>query len=260
MNALTGTTTGAGSGGLHMGRHCEADGCNRLDFLPFKCHLCQGTYCDTHTKFSFHKNCKGIQNNTVVECPVCMKPIGGTSTTMQSMTEINNIISAHIDSGCIDVAALESQQRKREKQCAGFTKPGVRCKEPHMTQCKQCQGQFCARHRFYEDHNCPAGNGSAKNSPNLSPATVAAKSKAAAAAQSRANSNNPSPRIGNSANGSSSSVNKDSVAVVCPVCRKEVDGVKSGMNPSQVNNVVNQHIDAGCPAPKKKGVLGWLGL
>ncbi|KAI9352883.1 hypothetical protein BDR26DRAFT_207630 [Obelidium mucronatum] len=225
------TPTQAGSGAIHMGRHCEAAGCNRLDFLPFRCHLCQGTYCDTHTKFSFHVNCSGIQNNTVIECPVCLKPVGGTSSTLQSMTEINNIISQHIDSGCVDIAAIESKQRRREKQCNGFAKPGVRCTEPGLMQCKQCQLQYCAKHRFYEDHGC----GKQKSQPG-------------SAAQSRAASGQASPVLAKPG------------AVTCPVCRANVSGADASMSAAQINQLVGRHIDGGCAtaAPKKSGLFGWL--
>ncbi|KAJ3070572.1 hypothetical protein HDU98_006377 [Podochytrium sp. JEL0797] len=246
----------AGSGALHMGKHCEALGCNRLDFLPFKCHLCKGTYCDEHTKFSFHVNCRGIQNNTVIECPVCMKPVGGTSS-LQSMSQINDAISLHIDNGCVDIAAIDGKQRKREKQCHGFAKPGVRCTSSALTSCKQCNNQFCAKHRFYEDHACQKGQGN---------------SRASSAAQSRASSVQSSPRIGKNANasvrGSSSASTANltqkakakPVPVVCPICHQNVDGADSSMTPNQVNEIVSRHIDAGCPAPKKSGLLGWLGL
>ena len=58
-----------------IGEHCALEGCNQLDFLPFKCDLCKKTYCLKHRSYEGHK-CKEYEKQqkiSIVKCPICKK-------------------------------------------------------------------------------------------------------------------------------------------------------------------------------------------
>ncbi|KAJ3400027.1 hypothetical protein HDU80_007341 [Chytriomyces hyalinus] len=265
-------------GGLHMGQHCAHDSCQRLDFLPFKCVHCNHFYCETHTKFAFHKSCPGLNDNIVVQCPVCQRPIPH-ATTLASHVEVNNLISDHIDAGCTD-PLLEAQSRKRARQCdATVGTAKTRCSASALTNCRDCSGQFCAKHRFYADHACkphsraasnPQKNPSstqhsrAQSTGTLKPSSAAAssnKNNSSTANSANARASSSSSSISHTPTSSKQSPNNSKLPVACPICRKNVDGADTSMSASQVNMVVTRHIDAGCPAPaKKNGLLSFLGL
>ena len=61
---------------LSLGKHCEAEECNQLDFLPFQCDACGQTYCLDHRSYQAHKCEKeaGRESTTLV-CPLCAKAV-----------------------------------------------------------------------------------------------------------------------------------------------------------------------------------------
>ncbi|PWY77952.1 hypothetical protein BO83DRAFT_357429 [Aspergillus eucalypticola CBS 122712] len=121
-----------------IGSHCSLPTCNQLDFLPFRCPSCKGTYCLEHRTETAHK------------CPnarISPSPSTTTTTTTTTSTSTN------------------SQQQQKPNiytadQCAHIscktlintlTDPGVRC--------DQCRKEYCLRHRLREGHDCrPVGN------------------------------------------------------------------------------------------------------
>jgi hypothetical protein len=42
----------------NLGQHCTLDDCHQLDFLPFPCKKCTGTFCLDHHKYAAHA-CEG---------------------------------------------------------------------------------------------------------------------------------------------------------------------------------------------------------
>ncbi|KAI8616010.1 hypothetical protein BC830DRAFT_1119929 [Chytriomyces sp. MP71] len=167
----------------------------------------------------------------------------------------------------------EGAQACEAVRCHTFTrnrKSNSRCNANALTQCRDCGGQFCAKHRFYADHQCTNGANSQAGKGSTAPSVLS--SRTGSAAQSRVVSAHSSPRITGGTfaasvqaglpNGRTSegAANKAPLPVVCPICHKNVDGANTSMSSSQVNQIVTRHIDAGCPQPKKSGLLGWLGI
>ena len=57
-----------------LGSHCQHDGCNQLDFLPFKCPSCKKSLCLTHRSFAMHgcsSGAMGGKDVTSLDCPIC---------------------------------------------------------------------------------------------------------------------------------------------------------------------------------------------
>lgn len=53
-------------------RHCAFEGCNQLDFLPFKCDCCDRVFCLAHRSYSAHSCPKsGGKDRFVLVCPIC---------------------------------------------------------------------------------------------------------------------------------------------------------------------------------------------
>ncbi|KAI8841767.1 hypothetical protein BC829DRAFT_402139 [Chytridium lagenaria] len=134
-----------------LGAHCSREDCKQLDFLPFKCRLCNHTYCAEHRSFDHHVDCSGPKTNKAVPCPLCKNPVNGTSS-LSPASVINPLIEAHIAAGC------PTPEEDRKNRLAKKAKCGVKkCRsEPSSTSfsCKQCSTVFCIKHRHPVDHQC----------------------------------------------------------------------------------------------------------
>ncbi|KAH8430308.1 AN1-type zinc finger protein [Aspergillus melleus] len=113
-----------------IGRHCQFEYCHQLDFLPFRCESCRGTYCLDHRTETAHRCARagewarrrnGQTNSSSTS----------TSAATQKPTIYNSDQCAHL-------------------QCKTLintlTDPGVRC--------PNCTRQYCLKHRLREEHDC----------------------------------------------------------------------------------------------------------
>ncbi|KAF2195961.1 hypothetical protein GQ43DRAFT_485312 [Delitschia confertaspora ATCC 74209] len=116
-----------------IGAHCQY--CRQLDFLPFKCESCRGTFCLNH------------RTETAHDCP---KP-GEWARRRNALNAASNV-------------QLPSKPTlfTHEKQCYESS-----CKTLIFTalttgvHCSGCNRDYCLKHRMEEDHDCrnvtPAG-------------------------------------------------------------------------------------------------------
>ncbi|GIK07868.1 hypothetical protein Aspvir_003537 [Aspergillus viridinutans] len=111
-----------------IGRHCQFEYCHQLDFLPFRCESCRGTFCLDHRTETAHRCPKagewarrrnGTQNTSTASLPT------------QKPTIYNSEQCAHLDCKTL-INTLKD--------------PGVRC--------PNCNRQYCLRHRLREAHEC----------------------------------------------------------------------------------------------------------
>ncbi|KAL4803948.1 hypothetical protein BDV18DRAFT_33627 [Aspergillus unguis] len=123
-----------------IGCHCQYEYCNQLDFLPFRCESCRGTYCLDHRTETAHR------------CPQegewARRRNGATtatSTPTQKPTIYNSDQCAHVSCKTL-INTLKD--------------PGVRCPD--------CTRQYCLKHRLKEEHDC------AKIAPRLGNSSAAA--------------------------------------------------------------------------------------
>ncbi|WKY09024.1 hypothetical protein Q1695_001853 [Nippostrongylus brasiliensis] len=127
----------------NLGRHCDAELCNLLDFLPVRCDACSGTFCLSHFTYESH-NCKNVYKKDVQVpiCPLCDKPVPtpkGVSPDVQ--------VNEHILNNCA------SNQKKKifSNKCSV---QGCKKKELVPITCPSCRHNFCLGHRHEKDHNC----------------------------------------------------------------------------------------------------------
>ncbi|KAL2796477.1 hypothetical protein BJX66DRAFT_299752 [Aspergillus keveii] len=110
-----------------IGRHCQFEYCNQLDFLPFRCESCRGTYCLDH------------RTETAHQCPNAGEWArrGNASrentptTATQKPTIYNSDQCAHLSCKTL-INTLKD--------------PGVRCPD--------CRREYCLKHRLREEHDC----------------------------------------------------------------------------------------------------------
>nr|CDJ92007.1 Zinc finger domain containing protein [Haemonchus contortus] len=143
----------------NLGRHCGAELCNLLDFLPIRCDACSGTFCLSHYTYEGHDCQQAYRKNVQVPtCPLCDKPVPtpkGVSPDVQ--------VDQHIQNNC-------AQGPKKKIFANRCTVKGCKKKELVPITCPSCHQNFCLGHRHEKDHNCSQ----TKGSPALSRAAAAA--------------------------------------------------------------------------------------
>ncbi|PYH34954.1 AN1-type zinc finger protein [Aspergillus neoniger CBS 115656] len=115
-----------------IGSHCSLPTCNQLDFLPFRCPSCKGTYCLEHRTETAHK------------CPNArISPSPSTTSTSTSTTQQQQKPNIYTADQCAHISC--------KTLINTLTDPGVRC--------DQCRKEYCLRHRLREGHDCrPVSN------------------------------------------------------------------------------------------------------
>ncbi|KAK4070784.1 hypothetical protein H0G86_009009 [Trichoderma simmonsii] len=112
-----------------VGKHCQYEYCNQLDFLPFFCQSCTKTFCLDHRSESSHK---------------CTNPGAWAERKRQAQ-----LAKPSIGQG------RTLRDKISEKPCASPScettigtslVPGVHC--------ETCNRDYCLKHRFKDDHNC----------------------------------------------------------------------------------------------------------
>ncbi|KAI6843491.1 AN1 zinc finger protein [Hortaea werneckii] len=138
-----------------IGAHCQHPYCHQLDFLPFKCDSCKGTYCLDH------------RSETAHQCPKA-------GEWARRRAQLENHSSGP--------STPRPNILTHEKQCA---EPS--CKTlidtPLVTgvHCDKCNRSYCLKHRFTNDHNCanltPLGARPARAGPTQRERGIAALDK-----------------------------------------------------------------------------------
>ncbi|RKP21351.1 hypothetical protein ROZALSC1DRAFT_11542 [Rozella allomycis CSF55] len=129
---------------LDVGRQCSLKSCKQLDFLPFKCPACSLSFCENHWKPGDHSCVKRREyelkrDNKTIDCPVCSLPI-----SIPFGQDPNIYVDEHIRKGCkkVEIYPHKCSVEKCNQKVA------VRIK------CKNCNKNYCLKHRFPGDHNC----------------------------------------------------------------------------------------------------------
>eukprot|EP01100_Stratorugosa_tubuloviscum_P013586 TRINITY_DN689_c1_g1_i1.p1 TRINITY_DN689_c1_g1~~TRINITY_DN689_c1_g1_i1.p1 ORF type:complete len:183 (-),score=67.87 TRINITY_DN689_c1_g1_i1:146-694(-) len=136
----------------NLGKHCEFEECQQLDFLPFKCNCCKKNFCLEHRTFESH-NCKiwkeEQEKQKPLICPLCGDPI---PSQLIKGKDKDSIMNEHIETKC-RVTCTTTTTTTTNKQSCQF----LRCKQSSslaFVQCRFCSKQYCLKHRFEQDHNC----------------------------------------------------------------------------------------------------------
>lgn len=138
-----------------IGSHCQYTYCNQLDFLPFRCESCKGTFCLDHRTENSHKCARAGEWAEARRKAAALNPTSNTSTSGKP-----TILSAI---QCSDPS------------CKAY----INTLNSVAVACPTCNRQYCLKHRLKEDHSCstliPLG------ARQLSGPTQADKAKAALA-------------------------------------------------------------------------------
>ncbi|KAH7150489.1 hypothetical protein B0J13DRAFT_550271 [Dactylonectria estremocensis] len=112
-----------------IGKHCEYDYCNQLDFLPFFCQSCRKTFCLDHRSETSHK---------------CTEE--GAWAERKRLAQL-----AHPSIG----QGKTLRDKVSQKPCASpVCKTVVGTSLTPGVHCQTCNRDYCLKHRLKEDHDC----------------------------------------------------------------------------------------------------------
>ncbi|KAF1830247.1 AN1 zinc finger protein-like protein [Decorospora gaudefroyi] len=113
-----------------IGAHCQMPYCHILDFLPFRCESCKGTFCLDH-RTEYTHNCPkqgewarrkaGSTQNSTTNTPLAPKP-----------------------------SVYNNDQQCADPRCKTF----INTARAQASHCPRCNREYCLKHRFEQDHNC----------------------------------------------------------------------------------------------------------
>ena len=112
-----------------IGKHCEFDYCNQLDFLPFFCQSCRKTFCLDHRSETSHKCANAGAWAERKRLAQLAQPSIGQGRTLRD--KVSQKPCASPDCKTVIGTSLT---------------PGVHC--------STCNRDYCLKHRLTEDHNC----------------------------------------------------------------------------------------------------------
>lgn len=113
-----------------IGSHCQYTFCNQLDFLPFRCESCKGTYCLDHRTETSHK------------CPRAGE-WAAARRKAAALTPATNTPSSGKPS-------LSSATQCSHPSCKTY----INTLNAVGVGCPTCNRQYCLKHRLKEDHSC----------------------------------------------------------------------------------------------------------
>jgi predicted nucleic acid binding AN1-type Zn finger protein len=123
-----------------FGKHCSANECKQLDFLPVICDACKQPFCVNHFQYVNHSCTKAINKDRQVPvCPLCSKPV-----PIAPGRSPDEVISSHLDNNCANPS-------KRSFPCE---LKGCKKREFVQVSCRDCKHNFCLSHRFQKEHFC----------------------------------------------------------------------------------------------------------
>jgi AN1-type zinc finger protein 2 len=136
---------------LDKGKHCSEEYCHQFDILPAKCKACLKIFCNEHIKYDNHKCREAYKfDYQIPTCPLCHETI-----EFQRGKDLNICLAEHIQN-------CENEESNMKKKKANKTKCSIlKCKTKSNImpfECKNCNKNFCIKHRMQEDHDCQARN------------------------------------------------------------------------------------------------------
>ncbi|XP_055536436.1 AN1-type zinc finger protein 2A [Wyeomyia smithii] len=139
----------------HLGEHCSAKYCNKLDFLPMKCDACGSIYCSDHFSYQSHACSSAYKKDVQVPiCPLCSEPVPTPRDVWPDVT-----VGAHIDQFCKSEKKKIYTNRCSYKNC--------KKKELIPVSCSVCKRNYCLKHRHTTDHECSGSAVSRKHPQNF---------------------------------------------------------------------------------------------
>ncbi|KAF2464483.1 AN1 zinc finger protein [Lindgomyces ingoldianus] len=110
-----------------IGAHCQMAYCHVLDFLPFRCESCRGTYCLDHRSETSHK------------CP-----------KEGEWARKRNALNASTNASLPKPSLLNHDHQCSDTSC----KMLIYTNRMPGNHCTTCNRHYCLKHRMQEDHDC----------------------------------------------------------------------------------------------------------
>ncbi|KAI8646191.1 hypothetical protein BD408DRAFT_410357 [Parasitella parasitica] len=135
-----------------VGKNCQLEGCNSLDFLPVACTLCLVTFCGDH-RLPMDHNCSQWTHGSrdLIQCSECQRLIQSPNYEKLSPGQA---LEDHKKSKCLlYLHPPLNDMKKLDRQC---TVKGCRDIDPRVgpVQCNGCDQGFCLKHRYPASHGC----------------------------------------------------------------------------------------------------------
>lgn len=124
-----------------IGAHCQYNYCNQLDFLPFRCESCKGTYCLDHRTETAHK-CAHAGEWAAAARRKATGAAGNNSSLSPSLSPSGT-------SGNGKPSLLTATQCSHP-QCRTY----INTLNSVAVACPTCRRHYCLKHRLREDHSC----------------------------------------------------------------------------------------------------------
>ncbi|KAG2205297.1 hypothetical protein INT46_009789 [Mucor plumbeus] len=135
-----------------IGKNCQLEGCNSLDFLPVACPLCHHTFCGDHRLPLDHKCSQWTHvNKELIQCSDCQHLIQAPENEKLSPEQA---LKLHKKSKCqLYLYPPNNTIKKIDRQC---TVKGCRDIDPRIgpVHCNGCDQDFCLKHRHPASHVC----------------------------------------------------------------------------------------------------------
>ncbi|CCX06178.1 hypothetical protein FPQ18DRAFT_334321 [Pyronema domesticum] len=112
-----------------IGSHCDLDTCRQLDFLPFTCTYCKGTFCGKHRSVADH-SCPKYDSAAAERAAAAARAASVSSYRPRPTSMLAGLCAATRCKININTA----------------TQPGVNC--------EKCRKQYCITHRLPDTHDC----------------------------------------------------------------------------------------------------------
>lgn len=116
----------------NIGAHCQYTYCNQLDFLPFRCESCRGTYCLDHRTESSHK---------------CAHA-GEWAAARRKAANLSSLSSDSTSNG--GKPTLQTGTQCSHTTCRTY----INTLNSVGVACPTCHRHYCLKHRLREDHAC----------------------------------------------------------------------------------------------------------
>ncbi|KAI8987507.1 hypothetical protein BDF20DRAFT_270494 [Mycotypha africana] len=149
-----------------IGKHCQFDSCQVLDFLPVACPFCEQIFCGNH-RLPINHRCSQWKcvDKQLIQCDVCSQLVTTDNSSNRNGSEIassdirqlssEEALKKHKLSGCRLLLYKTTMNNKNSRSCAVDKCQDI---DPHVgpVQCDGCDRNFCLRHRHPASHACPS--------------------------------------------------------------------------------------------------------
>ncbi|RCI06692.1 hypothetical protein CU098_013899, partial [Rhizopus stolonifer] len=114
-----------------VGKNCNLENCNSLDFLPVTCPFCQKTFCGDH-RLPLNHQCSQWKQMELLQCEKCLLLIKAS----ENLSTEETVEAKAFDRKCSVKDCHDVDSRIGSILCEG------------------CDGGYCLKHRHPSTHQC----------------------------------------------------------------------------------------------------------